>query len=184
MAHRSRPMARRDAQRGMSLLVGLIMLVMLTLFAISAFNVSNVNLRVAGNMQVQQESLVAAQTATEQVLNSPQFIKTTPPDAVVDLNGASYTVKFTPAPACTGIVDIPSEDLDPTNEEDLNCIPSAALRQSGIFISGRPLPPSYCANTTWDVTAKVADANSGADTTMTQGVGVRVSKPKALTYCP
>ncbi len=113
MARIAKPMAGRHAQSGLSLLVGLIMLVMMTLFAISAFNVSNINLRIAGNMQVRQEALAAAQTATEQVLNSPQFIQATPPSATVNLNGASYTVDFTPAPACTGVVDIPSEDLDP-----------------------------------------------------------------------
>ena len=90
------------AQRGISLVTGLIMLILLTLLAISAFQASNVNLRVAGNMQVRQESLAATQTAIERVLSSPAFIDlTTPPAAdTVALNGASYTVNFTPAPAC------------------------------------------------------------------------------------
>ncbi len=86
----------RREQRGISLVVGLIMLVLLTLLAISAFHASNVNLRIAGNMQVRQEILAAAQTATEAVLSTPAFTDpTTPPAAVtVNLNGASLYRQF------------------------------------------------------------------------------------------
>lgn len=176
----------RHKQRGLSLLVGLIMLVLLTLFAISAFNASNVNLRIIGNMQARQETLAAAQTAIEQVISTPTFIKTAPAPVTVTLNGASYDVAFTPAPACVSVVDIPSEDLNPANPNDLKCIPSGVIRESGIFVSGAPLPPSYCSNTRWLVRARVQDPNTSnsADTTLDQGVAVRVSKAKALTYCP
>jgi len=165
------------------------MLILLTLLAISAFQASNVNLRIAGNMQVRQETLAAAQTAIETVLSTPAFIDTTAPPAAasVNLNGASYTVDFTPAPACKSVVDIPSEDLVPTNPDDFVCIPSAALPGpgSGIFLpSGVPSPPSYCSNTRWALIARVADANTSADTTLEQGVAVRMSKAKALTNCP
>ena len=175
----------RQPQSGVSLLVGLIMLIVLTLLGISAFNASNISLRILGNTQVRQETLSAAQTATEQLVSTPDFIKPPAPlPAVVTLNGAAYTVNFTPPPACTGVVDIPSEDLDPTNADDLVCIPSGALQQSGVFITGVPLPPSYCSNTRWAVTADVADANTSAKTILEQGVAVRISKPNALTYCP
>ncbi len=179
----------RRQQRGISLVLGLIMLILLTLLAISAFQASNVNLRIAGNMQVRQETLAAAQTAIETVLSTPAFIDTTTPPAAasVNLNGAAYTVNFTPAPACRSVVDIPSEDLVPTNPDDFVCIPSAALpgSGSGIFLTGAPpSAPSYCSNTRWAVIAHVADANTSADTTLEQGVGVRMSKAKALTACP
>lgn len=171
-------------QRGSSLFIGLIMLILLTLLGLSAFEASNVNLRIAGNMQVRQEALAAVQTATEQVLSTPTFITTAPGPATVTLNRATYTVNFTPPRTCESVVDIPSEDLDPTNPEDSVCIPSGALRESGIFVSGVPLPPSYCSNTRWKITADVLDGNSSAHTTLEQGVAVRVSKPKALTVCP
>ena len=179
----------RRGQRGISLVVGLIMLILLTLLAISAFQASNVNLRIAGNMQVRQETLAAAQTATEQVLSSPAFVDpATPPAPVtVSLNAASYTVNFTPPPACKSVVDIPSEDLVPSNPDDFVCIPSGALpgSGSGIFLAGGPpTPPSYCSNTRWNVVANVADANTGANTTLEQGVAVRMSKAKAMNACP
>jgi hypothetical protein len=181
--------ASRHGQRGISLLLGMIMLVLLTLLALSAFQASNVNLRIAGNMQVRQEIQSAAQTAIENVLSSPSFVDTSipVPPATVALNGASYTVDFTPAPSCTGVVDIPTEDLDPANPADFVCIPSGALpgSGSGIFVGGGPpSPPSYCSNTRWAVIANVADANTGAKSTFEQGAGVRVSKATALTNCP
>jgi len=177
------------AQRGIALALGMIMLVLLTLLALSAFQASSVNLRIAGNMQVRQEILTAAQTAIEQVLSSPAFVDTSTPvaSANVSLNNATYTVDFTPAPTCKSIVDIPSEDLVPANPDDFVCIPSGALAggSSGVFMpSGPPTPPSYCSNTRWALTANVADARTGAKTTLEQGVGVRVSKAKAMTACP
>ena len=179
----------RRGQRGISMVLGMIMLVLLTLLALSAFQASNVNLRIAGNMQVRQEIQAAAQTAIENVLSSPSFVDTSipVPSEMVSLNGASYTVDFTPAPSCTGIVDIPTEDLVPTIPDDFVCIPSGALpgAGSGIFgSSGPPTPPSYCSNTRWALVANVADANTGANSTFEQGVGVRVSKATALTNCP
>jgi hypothetical protein len=178
-----------QSQRGTSLLVGLVMLVLLTLMAISAFESSNVNLRVVGNMQARQETLSAAQTAIETLLSSAAFIKiaSPPPAVVVGLNGANYSVAFSPVPTCVSTVDIPTEDLDPLNAEDFKCIPSAAIQQSGILITGAPLPPSYCSNTRWKVTASATDQTAGttnAVTTLEQGVAVRVSKAKALTNCP
>ena len=179
----------RHSQRGISLMLGMIMLVLLTLLAISAFQASNVNLRIAGNMQVRQELQTAAQTAIETVLSSPSFVDTSVavPSATVSLNNASYTVDFTPAPSCTAIVDIPTEDLVPTNPDDFTCIPSGALPGSGSGVfggSGPPTPPSYCSNTRWAVIANVADANTGAKMILEQGVGVRVAKATALTNCP
>jgi type IV pilus assembly PilX-like protein len=185
------PMSRpsKHGQRGISLVLGMIMLVLMTLLAITAFQASNVNLRIAGNMQVRQETLAAAQTATEQVLSSPAFIDpaTPPAAATVNLNSTSFTVNFTPAPACKSVVDLPSEDLVPTNPDDFVCIPSSALpgSSSGIFLPGSaPSAPSYCSNARWAVIADVADANTGARTTLEQGVAVRISKAAALTACP
>jgi len=171
------------------MVLALIMLILLTLLAISAFQASNVNLRIAGNMQTRQETLGAAQTAVEQVLSSPTFIDTSTPVTAksVELNGVTYTVNFTPAPTCTSVVDIPSEDLDPAVADDFVCIPSAALpgSGSGIFLaSGPPTGPSYCSATRWPLIADVVDPNSAAHTTLEQGVAVRMAKAAAQTSCP
>jgi Tfp pilus assembly protein PilV len=120
----------RRGQHGFTLVVGMIMLVLMTLLAISAFQASNVNLRIAGNMQVRQETLTAAQTALEKALSSSAFTKTAVPigSSTVNLNGASYTVDFTPAPTCTSVIDIPSEDLDPASPTNSPAFPVRPCR--------------------------------------------------------
>ncbi len=98
---------RRGRQRGATLAVALIFLVLMSLFAVSAFLGSSTNLRVVGNMQVRQEALAAAQVAIEQTISSIQFAEA--PAAVagnpvnVDTDGNSvtdYVVRMTPQPAC------------------------------------------------------------------------------------
>lgn len=68
----SRP-APSHAQRGATLVVGLIMLVLITLMVTSAFTLSSTNLKSVGNMQFRNEALAAADVAIERVLNSPGF---------------------------------------------------------------------------------------------------------------
>lgn len=174
----------RRKQTGLSLLIGLIMLVMLTLLAISAFNTSNISLRILGNTQVRQEALAAGQTAVEEVLSAPGFIKTPPAAVTVTLNRADYVVGFTPPPACLSVVDVLTSELNPSDADDLKCIPSSALQQSGVFVTGAPLPPSYCSKTRWAVTADVTEATTSARMVFEQGVAVRISKADAINFCP
>jgi len=58
-------------QRGATLIVGLIMLVLITLMVLSAFTMSSSNLKSVGNMQSRDEATAAANVALEQVLSSP-----------------------------------------------------------------------------------------------------------------
>ena len=50
--------------------MGMIMLVLLTLFVLSAINSGTINLRISGNTQAQDEARAAAQQAIEQVVSS------------------------------------------------------------------------------------------------------------------
>lgn len=63
-------MKQPSRQRGATLLTSLMILVVLTLLAISAINTSTVNLRIVQNMQAQQQTEAAAQAAIEQVMSS------------------------------------------------------------------------------------------------------------------
>ena len=56
-------------QQGAVLIVSLLMLVVLTLLAVSAINTSTVNLRIVDNMRAQQEVESTTQRAIEQVLS-------------------------------------------------------------------------------------------------------------------
>ena len=66
----------RRAERGATLIVTLIMLVMLTLFAIAAINLSGANLKVIGNMQARTAADSAALWAIEDTLSSINWFTT------------------------------------------------------------------------------------------------------------
>ena len=78
----------RRAERGISLLVVLIMLVVLTLFALSAINLSTSNLKVVGNMQARQVNESIASQAVETVMGSINYF-TTPTSSVDTSSSAS-----------------------------------------------------------------------------------------------
>lgn len=172
------------SQQGATLLVALIMLVVLTLFAISAFNTGTTNIKVVGNMQARSEALNVAQQAIETVISTPLFISS-PANAVLNPCGAAntlctditgtgvteYTTKLNPQPGCVVVVPIKNEQLNLSNSEDLGCA-AGQLQQFGV--AGAVTGNSLCANTVWEITAETTGAATGAKVKVTQGVGVQV----------
>ena len=63
--------SQRAAQRGATLVVGLIMLVLITVMVTSAFTLSSSNLKSVGNMQARDEAIAAGNRAIEQISASP-----------------------------------------------------------------------------------------------------------------
>ncbi len=161
-------------QLGVTLITALVMLVVLTLLVIAAIRSSNTNLRIAGNMQLQEEAISAAQQATEQVL-STNFTQSPASAAVaassVTIGPATYTTVVT-TPVCTG-----SKALD-NNTPGLpaECISSSTAQNTGIFFaSGTAISgTSWCLAQQWDVRASVSDNITGASTTVHQGVNITV----------
>lgn len=153
-------------QRGATLIVGLIMLVLITLMVISAFTLSGSNLKSVGNMQFRNEAIAAANVAIERVL-STDF--TTAPAAStqlvdIDNNGTTdYTVNVL-KPACyksVGLTSLPATD------------PDAIKCKTG---SGGAI---LCYDTMWEISATVsptgAAAATGAVATTRQGISKRVN---------
>ncbi len=193
----------KRSQGGATLLISLIMLIMLTLFAISAMNSGTINLKMVGNMQVRSEAMDASQSTIEGVLSSVQFINT-PNDAIpfglasgapnttcTDVNGdgiPEYTTKLTPAPACVQArpIKISELNLSPTSE-DLACVQA---QQQGTFgVAGAATSgDSLCGNSIWELTAQTLDtgttaATSTVNVTITQGIGVRINALDLATSC-
>lgn len=167
-------------EQGMTLLVAMIILVMITLLAVSAYKVSNTNLRTVGSMQGRQEGLSAAQAVIEQVLSSLAFTRT--PAAVaathwgIDINGDSledFDVKLSPQPKCIRIAPVVIGATP--SAADYPCIGSAVL--------GKAHMSSYCADTIWEITATTTDRLTAANTTIRQGVAVRVGVDDATSSC-
>jgi len=177
-------------QRGTTLVIALIMLVLLTLFATSSLNTAKTNLMVVGNMQASSEATNVAQQAIETVISTPQFI-TTPANAVTnpcggipnticaDVTGdgvADYTTTLTPQPTCVKVQPIKNSELDLSKSEDLGC---AAGQQQQFGVAGAVVGNSLCSNTIWEISARTIGASSGAKATIVQGVGLRVSTDDA-----
>jgi type II secretory pathway pseudopilin PulG len=183
---------RSHRQRGMTLVVTMLFMVVISMLAISGFNSSTTNMRVTGNMVVKQEAMSAAQSVIEDTISSSQF--TTDPVAVaaavydVDLDGdaiADYQARITPAPVCQRVAVIKVAELDPAVAADLACMASSAAAFSGIDDASMAASggDSLCASSEWNVRATVSDARTGASVAINQGIAVRIPKTEANDFC-
>ena len=180
-------------QRGSTLVIALIMLVVITLLAVSSLSTTNMNLKVVSNMQSRGEALHATQQAIETVISTPQFIAN-PANALLnpcgtantlctDLNGdgtPEYTTRLNPAPSCVSVKSIKASELNLSSAEDLGCSAGQA-QQFGV--AGVASGDSLCANTAWDITAETSATASRTRVTVTQGVAVRVSADDMASTC-
>jgi Tfp pilus assembly protein PilX len=188
-------MKSRRTQSGATLIVALIMLVALALFAVSAFNTSNTDLKAAGNAQSRNEALYAAQQAIESTISSPQFIKT-PADAVPNPCGAAntlctdhtrdgqpeYVTRLEPAPRCIRTRTIQADQLNLTQQEELTCA-AGQSQQFGVAGVDVSAGNSLCADSVWEITAQTRATSGGAAVTVTQGIGVRVAADEMAASC-
>jgi len=144
-------------QRGMTLVVSLIMLVVITLFVLSAIRLSTANLRTVGNMQARNEAAAASQRAIEDLLSSPAAF--TAPGLVansvtVNINKTDYAVAVA-TPVCVKTEPVTGNSYDN---------------------SGLALQDTY-----WDLRTTATNAKSGANVTTHQGVKIRLN---ASATCP
>ena len=161
--------ATQRAQRGATLIVGLIMLVLLTLVVTSAFMLSSGNLKAVGNMQFRDEAIAAANLAIEQVISSDFTTlpvgSTVPVD--IDQDGTDDYSVTVMTPVCVQAVPIAT----------------SISTLSGVT-SGVPTTTDY--NTLWDIETRiVSNQNSGgAAVTIWQGVRKRLTQPQyAASAC-
>jgi Tfp pilus assembly protein PilX len=181
------------SQRGATLFIALVMLVLITLLATSALNSSTMSLKVVGNMQARSEALNAAQHAIETVISSPQFIAS-PANAVLNPCGTAntlctdvtgngipdYTTQLNPAPSCVSVKAIKVSELNLASAEDLGC--SAAQAQQ-FGVAGAGTGDSLCANTMWEITADTRGTSNPARVTVTQCVAVRIGTDDVASSC-
>jgi Tfp pilus assembly protein PilX len=192
------------SQRGLTLVVGLILLVLTTLIVLASFHLGRSNLSIVGNAQHRDEALGAAQQTIEAAVNSPQL--TTSPGSVFTVPCAGFpanslcydvnadgvndvVVQLVPTPTCVKSQPIPLTSLDLNNANDQIC---AAGVSQGSFGIGGASGNSSCSNTTWDVRAVARDldpsgaatASQGTTAVVSQGIAVRVMTDDVATACP
>lgn len=163
--------AQPQAQRGVTLVVGLIMLVLITLVVTSAFMLSSTNLKSVGNMQFRDEALAAANKAIEQALASPftNAPASSQIDVDIDNNGTNDYVVNIAAPTCVRATQVAGAS-------------SAPGSGSSVTLGFTVPPPDY--NTVWDFDATVTDAVSGASIRVHQGVRKLLTQAQKNAVCP
>lgn len=153
-------------QRGVTLIIGLIMLVLITLMVVSAFTLSGSNLKSVGNMQFRNEAIAAANVAIERVISTDFTTAPADSSSAVDIDNdgtIDYNIDVL-SPTC--IKSKPIYTLPNTDPDYVTC------KTSG----GTPL----CYDTVWDISATVrttdaAAAATGAVATTRQGISKRVN---------
>lgn len=155
-----------NKQRGVTLFVSLVLLVLITLMVTTAFTLSNTNLKSVGNMQARNEAISAANKAIEQVISSS--FTTSPAAEVinVDINNDSTTdyIVSIATPVCVGSsIDAP-----------------ANLSSVQLPIT---MTSSSSWNTLWEIEAVVNDAVTGAKTTVRSGTRVLLSQAQKNAVC-
>ena len=185
-----------NSQRGTALIVGLIMLVLLFLLGIAAFNMTRQNAAITGNVQARQQAINAAMQATDVVISNTQFMNT--PSAAltgscggnkycVDINDdgvPDVTVTLIPQPCVKEVAVIQNSSLNLMDPQDLAC-----TDQSGpnLGIAGSTNNNSLCANSVWEINAVATDDVTQTSATVTTGVAVRVATDDATSAtnaCP
>lgn len=156
-------------QKGATLIVSLIVLVMITLMVSVALIMSNSNLKAVGNMQFRNEAISAANKAIEQVISSA-FTNSPVAETInvdIDNNGSADYVVAIAVPQC--IKATQAESAAPSSLS----LPST-------------MSSSATWNTVWDLAATVtASGNPGsAAVNIHSGVRVLLSQAQKDAVCP
>ena len=165
---RALPDAGPQRQRGATLLIALIMLVVLTLFAVTAIRTGNIGLKIVGNQQSQKLMEAAAAQAIEQsVSNLGNFDAATVVGPTVTV---AQRICVNP-PAGQPVVAIPPDTCLTGTQVDVapaRCI--SAKRQIG----GSLTQQMSTYENTWEIVATVTDSATGAKAVYHQGVMIRM----------
>ncbi|HXG29476.1 MAG TPA: hypothetical protein VNJ47_11600 [Nevskiales bacterium] len=194
--------ATRRRQQGLTLVVGLIMLIMISLAAVVSYNIARTSLDVVGNMQFRNEAVASANSVIQEALSTTRMFET--PDTVFltglcagansrcfDLNkdGVNDITVVLAPPRCIRATVIPNREFagelaSPdflVRQEAMGCVTSGA--QELLATVGAAAGESLCAASVWDLVATATDAKTGTSVVVTQGAKVRVGKDDLDAGC-
>ncbi len=190
-------MSRRTCQRGLSLVVALIMLIVMTVTTLAVFRMSQTGSQIVANMQFRDEAVASANSTIQEVISTQRMFLS--PDAVFlqacngsfnrrcfDLNGDGQDdieVEIA-APRCVQVSIIPTSTLNLAVAGELACARDT-VQMFGV--EGIATGDSLCANSTWEIRAQAQDFNgsgaTGARMSVVEGVGVQVPSGTAIGFC-
>lgn len=163
------------AQRGISLLMTLVMLFLITLIVILGYSLTRGSLQVSGNLQQKAQTLAAAQAALEQTVSSTAFTNTpsTASTSYASVNSSGNNdIQVVVTPRCLSSQPVPVAQLDYSNPDDAGCLMGVS-QQAGV--AGTEGNSSLCANQTWDLEAVATDTATRASANVHLGVVVRTA---------
>lgn len=185
-------------QKGMTLVIGLIMLVMISLAAIASYQMSRTTLEVVGNMQFQNEAVAAADRAIQEALSTERF-HTTPTNALPNPCGANNTRCFDfnndgttdvtavlATPSCVKMRVTPNKDLNLDTINPLTNLPVDAGCSTGDPYSGVQRDrtgDSLCTDTIWNLEITATDNATNTSIVVTQGVSETIKTTDADSFC-
>lgn len=195
--------ARHARQRGVTLLVSMIMLLLITMLALTSFRLASGNLKIVGNMQQRNQVLTAAQNAIERVISNPLF-SATPTSALPTLSPDDL-----PSP-CVATANTTCVDINGDRATDIT-VRVGSIRSDGVFqaapcvqqvkpvanasldlsraddascsvgvgqafgVAGASSGNSMCTEMLWEVDAEASDTQAAATAAVSAGVRVRTS---------
>ena len=161
-------------QEGATLLIGLIMLVLLTLMAVSTFNLGKGNLQIVGNMQFRNETVRTAEKAVETAISSPSGVT-----VATTSSAGGFNVSVTPTLVQAHVKK--NSVIDLANSAELGCTLQAAqtFGQEGAATGN-----SLCAKTLYNLKVSAIDTVTNAAVVIDQGVSVQVPADKVCSLVP
>ena len=164
------PVLRR-AERGMTLLIAMIMLLVITMFVVSMVRIGNTNSQIVANMRAQKSVDAEAQQQIEIAVNQFTFF-----DDVIQASGAwssSSTTYLTAADLWTTYKPSGASSQPAMQSTDVKIYrPQCVYYQpaSGYSALSGVAPQ----DTYWDLQASATDSKTGASTEIHQGIQMRL----------
>jgi Tfp pilus assembly protein PilV len=195
-----RRFANRARQQGMTLILALVMLMLLSMVVMSTFNQSVGSMQIIDNSQQRAQALNAANSVAEAITSTTTFAYT--PTTVLD-NSNCPTAAGAPSnstckdiygdektvvvvalvnpPTCKQVKSVDKSTLNLSNPEDAGC----SMGESQNFgIAGTSSSGSLCSDSLWEVELQATEAISSTRATLTEGVSIRVSNDAVGSACP
>jgi hypothetical protein len=164
-------------QKGATLLIGLIMLVLLTLMAITSFNLGKSNLQIVGNMQFRNETLRAAEEAVEAAISTPGSV------SVASASSVDVNADGTPDVSVTITPTLVQANVLLSNDPTLD--PGCTLGTPQAFgIVGAATGNSLCAAALYDLQVMAKEAATNASVELHQGVSIQVPADSVCALVP
>lgn len=157
----------KNRQKGVTMFVCLVILILMTLISISTFTVGTSNLKAVANMQYRDEAVAAGNKAIEQVISGPFTDNPAAQTLYLDINsnGTNDYVINVAKPICTEA-----------------SVETASVKSSATLSTNMTTMAFW--DTVWEIDAVVNDAATGAKIDVRSGVRVELTQTQKNLVCP